>query len=242
MNLPRDPGGSGSDDGGAGERPSDELWLSIRSAHARPGGSPGEFEVDLDTNRGLITVYLHPCEGKTGAVVFLGGAGGGVRGPANDIYERLARELVADGVTSVRVEYRHPGEFHECVLDALAACSFLKGIGAEQVVLVGHSFGGAVALKTAELAAISTAVVAMSSQLFGTQDVETIAKPLLLIHGDRDEVLPHVTSVDIFQRAQEPKRLVLLEGAGHALKEAADEVHDLLRDFISTHASGTGAD
>ena len=40
-------------------------------------------------------------------------------------------------------------------------------------------------------------------------------------------------SDDIFERANEPKRLVIVEGAGHGLLEAADEVHDLLSEFIS---------
>ncbi len=227
---------NGSGEGSLGGTPLEELTLSIKGVRARAGETPGELEVELDTSRGSLTVHLHPCEGKTGAAIFLGGAGGGVKGPANGVYEQLARELVADGVTSIRVQYREPGEFEECVLDALAACSFLKGIGAEQVVLVGHSFGGAVAVKAGELAPIATGVVGMSSQRFGTQEVGDLGKPLLLIHGDHDEVLDHAASQDIYERASEPKRLVLIEGAGHGLTESAERVHDLLREFIATHA------
>ncbi len=223
---------------GNGSTPIEELTLSIKGVRARAGDEPGELEVELETSRGAITVFLYPCEGKTGCAVFLSGAGGGVKGPANDVYVRLGRELVADGITTVRVQYREPGEFEECVLDALAACSFLKGIGAEQVVIVGHSFGGAVAVKAGELAPISTAVVGMSSQRFGTQEVEQLGKPLLLIHGSRDDVLDQAASQDIYDRAREPKQLVLLADAGHGLTEAADEVHDLLKEFITAHASG----
>jgi alpha/beta superfamily hydrolase len=237
MNQPPDRDGPGSGNGSAdGGSPLDELTLSIKGVRARAGETPGELEVVLNTSRGEITVHLHPCEGKTGSAVFVGGAGGGVKGPANAIYERLARELVAAGVTSVRVQYREPGEFEECVLDTLAACSFLKGIGAEQVVIVGHSFGGAVAIKAGELASIATGVIAMSSQRFGTQEVDHLGKPLLLIHGDHDEVLDHAASQDIYERASEPKRLVLLEATGHGLMESAEQVHDLLWEFISTHA------
>ncbi|MBM3140097.1 MAG: alpha/beta hydrolase [Chloroflexi bacterium] len=233
------PHGDGDPRGtnGSGSGPSpEELTLSIKGVRARAGEEQGELEVQLDTSRGAITVFLHPCEGQTGCAVFLGGAGGGVKGPANGVYVRLASELVADGVSSVRVQYRQPGEFEECVLDALAACSFLKGIGAEQVVLVGHSFGGAVAVKAGELAPIATAVAALSSQRYGTQEVEVLGKPLLLIHGDHDEILDHAASEDIYQRAREPKRLVLLEGAGHGLLEAQEQVHDLLREFITDYA------
>jgi pimeloyl-ACP methyl ester carboxylesterase len=140
---------------------------------------------------------------------------------------------VQEGVTSLRVEYREPGEFEECVVDALAACSFLKGIGATETVIVGHSFGGAVAVKAGELADLAKAVVGMSSQRFGTQDVGGLGKPLLLIHGSRDEILDRAASDDIFERAQEPKQLVILEGAGHGLLEAADDVHAILREYIT---------
>jgi hypothetical protein len=76
----------------------------------------------------------------------------------------------------------------------------------------------------------------MSAQRFGTQDVQDLGKPLLLIHGDHDEVLDHAASEDIFERAREPKRLVLLKDTGHGLMEAVEEVHDLLWEFVSTHA------
>jgi alpha/beta superfamily hydrolase len=238
---PPDDLAPGTDHGSGTPTPIEELTLSIKGVRARAGDDAGELEVELDTNRGAITFHLHPCEGKTGCAVFLSGAGGGVKGPANEVYIRLARELVADGITSVRVQYREPGEFEECVLDALAACSFLKGIGAEQVVIIGHSFGGAVAVKAGELAPISTAVVGMSSQRYGTHEVGRLGKPLLLIHGSRDEVLDQAASQDIFDRAEEPKQLVLLADAGHGLSEVAEEVYDLLKAFITAHATNDGS-
>ncbi|PKB56642.1 MAG: hypothetical protein BZY69_00715 [SAR202 cluster bacterium Casp-Chloro-G1] len=198
-----------------------------------PGEVVGEMTVVLNTTRGEIKMHLRPCEGRTGCAIFLGGAAGGVRGPANAIYERIGVELVEAGVTSLRIEYREPGEFEECVADALAGASFLKGIGATEAVVVGHSFGGAVAIKAGELAPLITSVVAMSSQRFGTQTVDELKKPLLLIHGSNDEILDQAASKDIFERAEEPKRLEILEGAGHGLLEVADEVHDLLHGFIT---------
>lgn len=218
--------------GGAPEADAD-LELSIRNVRARPGTAPGEMLVELDTTRGPIETYLQPCEGRTGCVIFIGGAGGGVEGPADKVYVRLAQALVERGVSSLRVAYRQPGEFQECVLDTLAACSFLKGIGAQQAVLVGHSFGGAVAIKAGELGGLVNSVVAMSSQRYGTHDVEKLNHPLLLIHGSNDDVLDRAASDDIFARAVEPKRLVILEGAGHGLQEASEDVFRILEDFIS---------
>jgi len=241
--LPRGDGPPGRmpPDGPTGPaplRPPDEdLTLSINGVRARAGEHPGEMTVEIDTTRGVITAHMTPVEGKTGVAIFLGGAAGGARGPANEVYVRLGQALQQGGVTSLRVEYREPGEFEECVLDALAACSFLKGIGAERAVVVGHSFGGAVAVKAAELAPLVTAAAGMSSQRYGTQEVHELHKPLLLIHGDRDEILDQQASRDIYERANEPKRLVILEGDGHGLLEHADEVFELVQSFVLEHTA-----
>ncbi len=238
--LPRGDGPPAGDTGGSSgpapaRAPDEDLMLSIRGVRAKQGEFPGEMTVEIETTRGTITAHMTPVEGKTGAAIFLGGAAGGVKGPANEVYVRLGRELVQEGVTSLRVEYRKPGEFEECVLDALAACSFLKGIGAERVVVVGHSFGGAVAVKAAQLAPLVTAAAGMSSQRYGTQEVDELHKPLLLIHGDRDEVLDQQASQDIYDRANEPKQLVILEGDGHGLTAHHDEVFDRIREFVIEH-------
>jgi hypothetical protein len=234
-------GGNGNGTGpGSGDGDPSDLTLSIRGVRTVPGEIPGEMTVVLNTTRGEITTHLRPCEGRTGCAIFLGGAGGGVHGPANKVYDRLGADLVAAGVTSLRVEYRKPGEFEESVADALAGASFLKGIGATEAVIVGHSFGGAVAIKAGELNALVTAVAAMSSQRFGTQTVEQLGKALLLIHGSDDEILDQAASKDIFERAGDPKRLEILEGGGHGLLEVADEVYELLHSFI-TNAVGVPA-
>ncbi len=214
-----------------------ELELSIQQVAVREGEN-GAYVVILRTNRGDIPGMLNACEGGTGAVIFAGGAGGGIEGPADGIFGDLAVALAGRGVSSFRLDYRQPGEFDECVLDAMAAVSFLKGIGAERTVLVGHSFGGAVVIKAGELAAQSvTGVAAMSSQLFGTADVARLSPcPLLLIHGMDDQVLEATASQIIYDRAAEPKELMLFPGAGHGLTQCRDELFELLSVWIETQA------
>lgn len=41
-----------------------------------------------------------------------------------------------------------------------------------------------------------------------------------------------------FKRAAQPKQLYLFDGARHLLDEAADEVHDAVRDWLSPHLLG----
>jgi hypothetical protein len=220
----------------AEDDPNDDLELSIQGVAARERAD-GAVDVSLNTSRGDLAGILHPCEGESGAAVFLGGALGGFDGPARGLYPRLAAALADPeeprGLTSLRLHYRRPGEFQECVLDVLGGLSFLKGIGARRVAIVGHSFGAAVAIKSGELSEQVTGVAALSSQLHGTHSVERLApKSLLLVHGTADGILDCAASRDIYDRAQEPKRLVLYEGADHTLASCADELFELLRGWL----------
>jgi uncharacterized protein len=58
------------------------------------------------------------------------------------------------------------------------------------------------------------------AEWLGRNDVEEAAermgtKPLLLIHARGDEVVPYTQSEKLYERAAEPKRLLLLEGGHH---------------------------
>jgi len=226
-----------------------EIAIEGVAASDRPDGA---LDILLRTTRGEITAVLHPCEGESGAAIFVGGALGGLDGPATAIYARLA-EVLADtagalrqaqrdpaetqsqphGLSSLRLHYRQPGEFPECVLDVLAGISFLKGVGAQRVALVGHSFGAAVVIKSGELSDLVSGVAALSPQLYGTRTVERLApRALLLVHGTADGVLDCAASKDIYERAREPKRLVLYDDAGHSLASCADELFELLRTWL----------
>jgi len=221
----------------AGERPS-ELDLRILRVAAEPAGPA--FRLLIGTNRGDIQALLHPVEGGTAAVVCAGGAMGGMDGPADNLYARLPALLAADAITVLRIDYRQPNDFEECVLDVLAGCSFLKGIGAADVALVGHSFGGAVVIKAGEIAPIVRGVAALSPQLYGTREVEMLGKPLLLVHGMADTILSHEASEDIYRRAEEPKRIVLYANAGHSLVQAKDQLDALMTEWLPALFAANG--
>lgn len=220
------------------EPPPGDLDLRILNVAAAPAEQPGALQIVLNTSRGDIRGLLHPVEGGANAVVCVGGAMGGLDGPAGRLYARLPALLAADQITVLRVDYRQPNELEECALDALAACSFLKGIGASGVVLVGHSFGGAVVIKAGELAPIVRGVVSMSPQLHGARGVDSLNRPLLLIHGMADTILGHEASEQIYSHALEPKRIVLYADAGHSLVEAKDQIDALLTEWIPACLAG----
>jgi alpha-beta hydrolase superfamily lysophospholipase len=210
---------------------SDDLSLSITGVEPLDEIA-GARRVLLATTRGKIRLILHAGEKVQRAAVCLGGASGGMDGPAM-LYPGLGQQARPLGLSVMRLGYRMPGEMTECVLDTMAALSFLKGTGYQRVALIGHSFGGGVAIATAALNPMAATVIAISSQLHGAQNVAQLApRPLLLIHGTADTILSHESSKLIFEHAGEPKMLKLFEGADHGLSQAGDEVHELVRQWL----------
>ena len=95
--------------------------------------------------------------------------------------------------------------------------------------MVGHSFGGAVVIAAAPYNDKVVAVAGLSSQSAGAQQVADIApRPLLLVHGTDDAILPARASQFIYDLAQQPKELHFFEGAGHGLTECRGELDELL--------------
>lgn len=64
----------------------------------------------------------------------------------------------------------------------------------------------------------------------------SIQVPWLLVHGTEDDVVPLQDSLDIFERANEPKQLVQIEGADHVFSEHTPDmikvVHEWVREQI----------
>ena len=184
----------------------------------------------LHTNAGDITCRLHAAADSNAAVLWVFGAGGGLGGPAGGLYTRLGRQLVADGIASLEVAYRRPGDLLNCVLDVRLAIAYLGSLGRTRVVLVGHSFGGAVVVTAGATDEAVIGVAALSSQSYGTDLVDRLSpRPLFLAHGTADEVLPPTCSEDIYRRAKEPKQLVLYPGCRHGLDQCIEPLdRDLL--------------
>ena len=176
---------------------------------------------------------FHSAEKATRGVIWVCGALGGLDGPSFGIFTTLSQELLGEGISSLRLNYRVPGDFDQCVLDLLAGVYFLQQKGVDKVALVGHSFGGAVAIMAGTMSSQVKAVVGLSSQTFGAHRVNELSpRPLLLIHGERDQNLPARCSQHIYEWAEEPKELVIYQGSGHFLRECQQELHDLLRGWL----------
>lgn len=210
--------------------------MDLALREVRRGGATGDGEpVILATSDGDIVCRYHAAPGAAKAVVWVGGAGGGLDGPARGLYPTLARDLAAHhGIASLRLHYRRPNDLEECVLDTLLGAEWLRGAeGIRRVTLVGHSFGGAVVIAAGTLSETVAAVAPLSTQTYGAGMVGRLApKPVLFLHGAADEILPPTCSTSLYARAGKPKQIKIYPGARHGLDECREELIADLRRWL----------
>lgn len=143
-----------------------------------------------------------------------------------------------------------------CYAAAEAAMAWLadvKGVPAGEVVLFGESLGGGVASELAVrhpvrgLALVFTFTtlpdaaahrfpflpchLLMSTRFDSVGKLPLVSCPVVVVHGTADDRIPYPQAEALFAAANEPKRLVRLDGAGHC--EWLDpEVWAALRELV----------
>ncbi len=157
----------------------------------------------------------------------------------------VRRELEPLGCRMLLIDYhgygKSGGEPHEAglYLDGRAALRWLgeRGIADGEILVFGKSLGGGVACEIAQgrgfkalvLESTFTSLRSVARNLFPFlpkgiplgEEYDSVSKlpraksPVLVIHGDRDELIPVDEGVRLFEAAPEPKRLYLVAGAGH---------------------------
>ncbi|HEY8562500.1 MAG TPA: alpha/beta hydrolase [Pyrinomonadaceae bacterium] len=206
--------------------------VELRGAEEKAGLEKIE-DLALKTDSGTIRCRLHAARSGEAAILWVFGSGGGLGGPAGGVYERLANEFISFTVSSLQLDYRRPGHLKSCVEDVLIGVDYLASLGKKKIALVGHSFGGAVVISAGILSPTVAAVAALSSQTSGAENAAALApKPLLLIHGADDEILPASCSQHIYKQAREPKELILYEGCRHGLDRCRDELDRDLTNWL----------
>jgi uncharacterized protein len=175
---------------------------------------------------------------------------------------RIAQLLVEQlGVGVFMYDYRGYGRSQGTpseaglVRDALGARAALlrEGVAPEHLVYFGRSLGAAVTVDLAlahpprgvvlespfaSVRAMGNAVVPGAGFLFRTSwdslaKIARLRAPLLVIHGEADEVVPFAQGRALFAAAPEPKTFVTLRGSRHYELEAAwPEYWAAWRDFL----------
>jgi fermentation-respiration switch protein FrsA (DUF1100 family) len=149
-------------------------------------------------------------------------------------------------------------------MDAEAAFEFLvsqKGVDSEtELVLFGRSLGAAVAAELAVrhevrgviLESGFTSVKDMAQRIYPFLPMgllinavearyDTISKignvnaPVMVLHGDRDEIVPFELGEELFEAASEPKTFYRIRGAGHndTYHVGGESYFEALREFVS---------
>jgi alpha/beta superfamily hydrolase len=195
--------------------------------------APGLRHLELFTFGGMLTVLWHGDPEAERVLLAFGGAMGGLLGPAEGLYHDLGVALAEDGIATMRIGYRRPNDLDACVHDVAAAADLAGRRGARRFVLAGHSFGGAVAVRAGvALSRHTTGVVTLAAQSAGCEVADQLGRiPLLLLHGDQDELLPVESSAMVRALAGHGE-LVVLPGTGHLMAEAADELRRRLLTWI----------
>jgi fermentation-respiration switch protein FrsA (DUF1100 family) len=136
----------------------------------------------------------------------------------------------SDGTASEEGTYR----------DGRAALRYLRehyGVAPSHLVLFGRSLGAAVAAQMAteqeqlllilespfvsvpEMARVLLPPIGvarlLSTQYNVAEALRRVTSPVLVLHGDRDEVVPFSQGQRVFAAAPEPKRFYAIGGAGH---------------------------
>jgi acetyl esterase/lipase len=202
--------------------------------------TPTLRHIEVYTVEGLLTLLWHGEPTAENVVLTCGGAIGGLLGPASAVYHVLGERLATEfGIATIRVGYRRPNHLPKCVLDVVAAADLANRFGARRFVTMGHSFGGAVAVQAgAILGPHCRGVVTFATQSAGCEQASELGDiPLLLFHGDRDELLPPETSA-VVQMLAGHGEIVYLPGAGHLLTEATDEIRERLLEWLPARFAG----
>ena len=133
----------------------------------------------------------------------------------------------------------HPTE-RGTYIDARAALEYLKhrnGTNPDKIVYFGHSLGAAVAIELAvdhppmglvlvapfssigDMAALTVPIPLAGLLVRGHYDsvkrIRKVHSPLLVLHGELDEMVPHWQGIKLYRAANRPKRFVTLNGASH---------------------------
>jgi alpha/beta superfamily hydrolase len=98
----------------------------------------------------------------------------------------------------------------------------------------GFSFGSWVALTAGANDAGVSALIGVAPPVtrYNFETVAASTKPKFFIQGERDEICPLKEMQQFYARCEEPKELVVIDGADHLFDGKATEVGDAIEDLL----------
>ena len=221
---------------------------------------PEMIEVFLETDDGLElrSWFFKGAEDKPIIIYFQGNAG------TIFDRDYKARQFIDHGYSLLFVGYRgyggNPGTPNEkgFLLDSKAAINFVQTekFNQNDIVLYGESLGSGVAINLARevdvgaviLEAPYASITKVASERYwfvpvryllkdkfdSISKVNSLTAPLLIIHGDQDEVIGLQHGKRLFTKASEPKDMHIFEGANHGNLFEHDAIK-AVDSFIKSH-------
>jgi len=207
-------------------------------------GLPRAETVDITTHDGLtLTGWFVPAsEPASGTTVIVFNGNGGNRASRAPLAAQLARHGIASLLFDYRGYGGNPGTPSEKGLasDARAALRHVasrRDVDGDRIVYFGESLGSGVAVGLAIerppfaliLRSPFTSLVdvgrfhypflpvalVLRDRFPSLVRIAALERPLLVIATDKDDVVPTAQSERLYNAAASPKRLVIIEGAGH---------------------------
>jgi acetyl esterase/lipase len=130
--------------------------------------------ISLVVQDGVVACQLLEAPEASWGAIWVGGIGNSVDPPIQTLFSDCAFSLAKEGVTSLRVTFRHNGHLQKSVYDVEAGLSYLLNNGVHSVALIGHSFGGAVVIRAATRISAVRTVVTLASQSDGADEVSCL--------------------------------------------------------------------
>jgi fermentation-respiration switch protein FrsA (DUF1100 family) len=232
-------------------------------------GLPQAQDIMLTAGDGtrLVAWFVAPRDDRPVVLYFQGNAGG------SSLRVGRFRWLTADGTGLLALSYRgyggsdgSPSE-DGLIRDALAAYDFLRTrFSADRIVVFGESLGTAVAIALAEGREIKALILdapftsaadigaaaypfapvrwLMKDKWLSHARVAGVSAPMLVLHGERDSVIPVAYGERLFALAKEPKRMVRFARGGHVNLDdygAAETVKSFLAEIATVRKSNSAS-
>jgi len=186
-------------------------------------------------NLDIAFKYNH-IENCHATIVAIGGTGGGFNGPAN-IYDYLSVNLEIMNLSLLRINV-FP-DYLEGVENVKVGLEFLNRQNTNKdVILIGWSMGGATMIHIAkyiqdtEIFKVKNLII-LAGQSLGSDPIKELNDiPVTIIHGTADKCLDVEVGHYLYRIANSPKRLVLLDGAGHWMSEQFDKLVESINESI----------
>ncbi len=219
----------------------DLLYYPVAPGASPDADGPSIQVVRIDTQDGERLVgWWRPAEGDNPTILFFNGNAAGLA-----VQKGRWRRIADRGVGFLAIGYRgydgSTGRPTETGLhrDAEAAYDWLgRRVGPDRIVIHGFSLGSGVAVRLAsqrparavilEAPYTSTADVAakaypwapvrllMLDQYRSRDIIGEVEEPVLIIHGDADEVIPFEQGWALYRMARPPKAFVRMAGSNHS--------------------------